>query len=314
MFFDEFTFEVLIDQSLQMKKEMLYLFSLFSIILACTNPQNTDNHSVENYPPTLFPSDTSQLWIADGNLSSDTAVIICQGGPDKDLTMELYGRTSYRYLPGYNNYSIAYLHQAQTYNKEIFNYQKDFSPEMAQKEVANTTEMLHRAISYFKKRHKYTIVIGKSYGAFVITNYLSEKNPEADRYLVCAGRIDVNLEMVREHIAGVNGGFGPDGLSYLPYEKEDLSQFSEAEIKEEIVQNRLKGAIGKTRYSKALVNKDLSKLSYFYADDDQNVGALTPSEIDFLKSKNVPIYRSQNGHGEALYRMIDALLEGKVQY
>ncbi len=92
-------------------------------------------------------------------------IIFCQGGPSRVLTFEAKGRTSLRYIPKYKEYKIAYLHQAQTFNKDIFNYKKNFTAEMAEREVVNTSEMLYRAIKYFKDKGKKVIVIGNSYGA-----------------------------------------------------------------------------------------------------------------------------------------------------
>lgn len=269
---------------------------------------------VRDYKETIFPIDTAQLWVSDGNEESDTVLIICQGGPSKNLTFVEKGRTSYRYIPSYSNYSIAYLHQAQTWNKEIFNFKENFTIEMAEKEVENTTEMLYRAIKYFKEKRKTVIVIGTSYGAFIIPNYLSTRPSLADKYVIIAGRIDDEEQILEQHLKGFNGEFEEDGTTYVPEnENADLSEYSEAEIKEYRVRQLLKGAIGKPRYSVELAEKDLSNVVYFYAVNDQNVGKLSNAEIEFLVSKRVKIFETNDGHSETLYRFIDRLRDNSLK-
>lgn len=297
-------------------RELLSVFILMVVSFSC----KTDNKQLKvdeqefNYAQTTLPGDTTQLWIEHGKLNSDTVLLICQGGPARNLTFSEHGKTSYRYIPEYSNYRIAYVHQAQTLNSEIFNYQEEFTLEMAEKEVENTTEILHRALHYFKSREKRTVVIGNSYGAYIVLNYLSEKPSLADKYVIVAGRLDDDPKILEQHLRGYNGHFALDGTTYIPEsEQEDLNNYSAAELKEYRVKQLLKGAIGRPRYSNALANKDLSNITFFYATNDQNVGRLTESELTFLTSKNVEIFETNTGHSETLYRFIDTLRAGKLK-
>ncbi len=166
----------------------------------------------------------------------------------------------------------------------MFDYEGEFSLEMAEKEVDNISEMLYRALAYFKEKGETTIVIGTSYGDYIIPNYLSTRPSLADKYIIIAGRIDDNEQMLEQHLKGFNGEFEEDGITYVPEdENTDLSEYQESEIKEYRVKQLLKGAIGKPRYSQALADKDLSNVIYFYATNDQNVGRFTESEITFLR-------------------------------
>ncbi len=296
--------------------KLTLLIILTAILGSCkTNQRNKVSNPIEfSYSETLLPKDTTKLWVEDGNIESDTVLIVCQGGPSKNLTFIEKGRTSYRYIPNYSNYRIVYLHQAQTLNKEIFDYKEEFSLEMAEKEVDNTSEMLYRALDYFKAKGKTTIVIGTSYGAYIIPNYLSTRPSLADKYIIIAGRIDDNEQMLEQHLKGFNGEFEEDGITYIPEdENPDLSEYQESEIKEYLVKQLLKGAIGKPRYSQELADMDLSNVICFYATNDQNVGRLTESEIKFLESKKVKIYETNTGHSETLYRFIDKLMDGSVK-
>lgn len=294
--------------------KLTVLIIFIAILSSCkTNQKETD--SVEfSYPQTILPNDTTQLWAKDGNLESDTVLIICQGGPSKALTFVEKGKTSYRYIPNYSNYYIAYLHQAQTLNNKMFDFNGQFTIEMAKKEVDNTSEILYRALDFFKKRNKTLIVIGTSYGAYIIPNYLSKKPSLADKYVIIAGRIDDNKQMLDQHLRGFNGEFEEDGITYIPEDEDaDLSEYSESENKEYQVRQLLKGAIGTPRYSKELTDMDLSNVIYFYASNDKNVGRLSEPEIDFLKSRNAKVFETNTGHSETLYRFIDKLVDGSLE-
>ena len=296
--------------------KLTLLIILTAILGSCkTNERNKVSNPTEfSYSETLLPKDTTKLWVEDGNIESDTVLIVCQGGPSKSLTFIEKGKTSYRYIPNYSNYRIAHLHQAQTLNKEMFDYKGEFTLEMAEKEVDNTTEMLYRALGYFKAKGKTTIVIGTSYGAYIIPNYLSTRPSLADKYVIIAGRIDDNEQMLEQHSKGFNGEFEEDGITYIPEgENDDFSEYQESEIKEYRVRQLLKGAIGKPRYSQELADKDLSNVIYFYATNDQNVGRLTESEIKFLESKKVKIFETNTGHSETLYRFIDKLMDRSLK-
>lgn len=296
--------------------KLTLLLILTAILGGCrTDQENKVSGSIEfSYPKTILTSDTTKLWVENGNIESDTVLIICQGGPSKNLTFIENGRTSYRYIPNYSNYRIAYLHQAQTLNQEMFDYKGEFTVQMAEKEVDNTAEILYRALDYFDQIGKTTIVIGTSYGAYLIPNYLSTRPSLADKYIIIAGRLDDNEKMLEQHLRGFNGEFEEDGITYIPEEENaDVSEYPESEIKEYRVKQLLKGAIGQPRYSQELADKDLSNVIYFYATNDQNVGRLTESEIKFLESKKAKIFETNTGHSETLYRFIDKLIDGSLK-
>ena len=298
-----------------MKNIICTVFLVLSFLSCKSKKQKRDLDTTKfSYQKTIIPKDTTRLWVEDGNIKSDTVLIICQGGPSRNLGFIDKGRTSYRYIPGYENYRIAYLHQAQTLNQDMFGYNGDLTHEMAEAEVNNSSEFLNRTLAYFKSRGKKTIVIGNSYGAYIIPNYLATREPLADKYVVIAGRINDNQQMLQQHLKGYNGQFEEDGITYIPEdENTDLNEYSESKIKEYRVKQLLKAAIGKPRYSEELAGKDLSNVTYFYAINDKNVGKLSDSELKFLKSKDVKIFKTNTGHSEALYRFIDKLKDGSLK-
>ena len=85
-----------------------------------------------------------------------------------------------------------------------------------QAEVDVSIEILHRVIAHFKAQGKQVVVVGHSYGAFLTARYLWRKGPgAADRYLIMAGCLD----MQREVVDGVLGGqysYFPDAVNTAP--------------------------------------------------------------------------------------------------
>ena len=259
----------------------------------------------------LSPTDTTALWISDSTAESDTVLIYSQGGPTDSLGFERDGRTSLRYLPGYERYAVKYVHQAQTINPEMYTPREDFTVAEAARAVRATSEMLHRAIRYHKDRGKTVFVAGTSYGAFVIQHYLATHPSDADGYIVLAGRLDMSQPMVDETLDGWAGSFAEDGTTYVSAERSEGTTASVQENWNRLVKNRLKAAIG-LRFSEELAAVDLSNVVYFYATNDRAVGALTPSEIDFLEARGATVFATSDGHGEVIYRFIDAVMAGDM--
>lgn len=276
-----------------------YLFAMMILVLVGTGARAQG-------------ADTTALWVAHGAAVSDTVVINCQGGPAAVLKFEEAGRSNLRYLPGYDRYQIAYLHQAQTRRTDWYRPGTPFMRHDAEAAVEETSAMLAQALTYFKQRGKVVFVIGTSYGAFVIQHYLAHHPSQADRYVLVAGRLDMTPAMVAETEAGWAGSFAEDGSTYLPADRTPDPADTPADRQARRVKNLLKAAIGAPRYTEALANADLSNVVYFYAANDQAVGALTPAEVDFLEARGATVTTTRDGHSDTFYRFIDAVMAGNL--
>lgn len=297
--------------------ECLSLF-VFLVLTSLQGQQNNlkpivnemDSHQ---YIPTIFPGDTSQLWIGDGDINKDTVLIVGEGGPKRHLDFEANGRVYWGYLPGHDQYYIAVVHQASTYNPTIFGA-IDFTLEDAFKEVDNTSEMLYRAIKYFKDRNKYVVVLGHSYSAFVIPHYLSTRPSLADKYLITGGRLDANTDQTAYQLRGFNTGFEEDGQTLIhPDENAKPSPYRRA--RSGIIRKNkelLKYAIGQIRYTESLKDVNLSNLIFYYGLKDQNVGALSTAEKSFLETKNATVVGVDADHYKIWQHVIDAFTDGII--
>lgn len=288
----------------------IFAVLLISLISSCNAQQSIETKKMSsNYPETILPKDTTKLWLAEGNPTSQIVTIFLQGGPKDELNFAARGKSIWRYLPNYENYYNIHLHQANTLNTDIFRFSDDFTMDDARKEVDNTSEILYRAIKYFKDKGKTVWVLGHSYGAFIIPHYLATRPSLADKYVIVSGRIDDPKEALTAHIAGYNGVY-EDGTNFISEKGRDFSDYNEAAKKYYLGKQRLKAAIGEISYSEALKDIELSNSIYVYNDKDDRVGGLTKQELLFLETKGFQIYKTKYPHGETIYGLVDALTNG----
>lgn len=295
-------------------KNLIVVIACIFLAVSCKTlePKNNNNPDF-SYPETTLPKDDKKLWISEGDSTKQIVTIFLQGGPKDELNFKKRKKSVWRYLPDYENYYSIHLHQANTLNTAMFTYDCNFSMKMARKEVDNTSEILYRAIKHFKDKGKTVYVIGHSYGAYIIPNYLATRPSLADKYFIVSGRIDDPKEVIKSHKKGYNGIYN-DGITFISEEiTEDFSQDTVWGLKYYIAKQKLKAAIGEVSYSKALKNINLSNVTYIYAPKDERVGGLTEKEINFLTSKNVKVFKSEREHGYTWKDLIDLIKAGKIK-
>ncbi|MEO0339265.1 MAG: hypothetical protein AAF242_08615 [Bacteroidota bacterium] len=266
------------------------------------------------YSPSYFTTDTTQLFVTSGDPSKDTVLIVGEGGPKFSLDFEASGRVYWEYLSNNKNYHYAVLHQSSTYNKSIFNA-SDFDLQDAYAEVDNSSEIMYRAIKYYKDRGKYVVVFGHSYSAWIIPHYLATRPSLADKYVITGGRLNADPVQTAYQLKGINTGFAEDGKTLeLPDENQKQNPYrTDRYWQIRKTKELLKYAIGKPRYTEELADQDLSKLIFCFGYYDQNVGALSEEEIAFLKAKNAQVLGVETGHYEIWKRVIDAFERGDIK-
>ncbi len=294
---------------------ILLLFSL-SLIIGCQKENETTLPQKRGvYQSTTFPKDTTKLWLDDGDIAKDTVLIVGEGGPKNNLDFESNGRIYWEYLKTYNNYYTVVIHQSTSYNKTIFDA-KDFDFEDAKVEGDNSSEILYRAIKYFKDRDKYVIVFGHSFSAFVIPNYLATRPSLADRYVITGGRLDADSLQTEYQKKLINTGFEEDGATLvIPDENEAPPKYrTQRYFTIRKNKEKLKYALGAPRYTEELKDKDLSNVIFYYGLKDQNVGKLSQAEVDFLESKGAVVRGVPTNHYRIWQRLLDSVWAGKVKF
>lgn len=297
------------------KSFSITLFITVMIFISCKSIQPSNGSNPDfSYPETILPNDTTKLWITEGDSTKQIVAIFLQGGPKDELNFEKNRKSPWRHLPNYKEYYSIHLHQSNTFNPKMFTYDCNFTMKMARAEVDKTSEILYRAIKYFKDQGKTVWVMGHSYGAYIIPHYLSTKPSLADKYVILSGRLNDPKEVIKAHKKGFNGTY-EDGTTFSSDEGvEDFKDYNIWAIKYYTAKQRLKAAIGEVSYLKLLKNFDLSNVIYVYNPKDKRVGGLTQDEIQFLLSKNAQIFETKHEHGYTILGLVDGIKEGKIKF
>lgn len=274
-------------KTLKINYNLLGSLMLLLFISSCEKDDNSMS-STEEYLSTQIPNDITELFITTGSAKADTVWIFEQGGPANELDTN-----SLDYLPNHNDYLNVYVHQVLTYNNDLYN--KNLTVEQAELETDVNSEILDRVIRYYKDQGKTVIVIGHSYGASVVTKYLSDKGSDlADKYVIMGSRLDAPQDFYK--------GLINNQYYYFPdYVTSTLHPSIQPKDHQETTELLLAGVVLKPRYTEELNDVDLTKLIYVFANDDDAVGRLSSSEKAFLVSKNVRIVEIESGGHGAMF-------------
>ena len=137
-----------------------------------------------------------------------------------------------------------------------------------------SVEVLRRVIDHFKAQDKHVVVVGYSYGSFLVARYLALHGPDAaDRYLLMAGRLDMPPKFVNGALAGMIYHF-PNAVNLELSDRRPTTD-------QESIELRIAGATFHDRYTERLSDTDLRKAIYVYATADTVVGRLAEPETAF---------------------------------
>jgi|GEM_PF-1524033 len=281
----------------QLSNSILFLSLLLLVIISSCSEDDTGidktndttditGQVIENpeYEPTQLSEDTTELFDERGNKESDTVWIYEQGGPHEN-----FGRIAMDNLPNHNNYHKILVQQAQIYNSSL--YHTTLSNNELMSELDISVEMLHRVINYFKSRGKTLIVIGHSFGSWLIMRYLAKHDSQSIDKLVLSGcRINIEISIANALI-NRQVYYYPNGNPPPIHDPDQqLSQFMDP------IESRLAAMIFVDRYAEKLSDVALSNTMFACSIDDIRVGRLNQSEIDFLISKDVTVLQTDGGH------------------
>lgn len=266
-------------------KRLLYVCTSTVIVLASCTKEEVVTESYTDINVSL-----SQLIVEKGNPSSDTVVLYTQGGPAASLYTDYFDKLAL------SKYKEVYVHQANTFNTYLIGgLNENLSTERAAKENEISADILYRVAKYFKEKNRVVVIVGHSFGAFVIERMLTKYSAVADKYLIMAGRLDMP-DVVWQGLKARTPYYFKDGIepiaTFLP------TTLTEKERKETYAIMQLQATASSTRYTQQIKKENVNKIIYAYADFDNNVGRLTDQEIMFINTNGGLIYRIKNGtHG-----------------
>ena len=254
----------------------------------------------ESYRATELSEDVTELFeVHGGDPDSGTVWIYEQGGPIYDLVGEYESFSAY---PGHRDIHFVQPHQTLTLNGDLAVRAEEYTLAELQAEVDVSVEILHRTIQHFRSQGKRVVVIGHSYGAFLIIRYLWQKPPEsADRYLIMAGRLDMPEVVVNGFLNGQVYYF-PDGITPVDSGMRETTDRG-------LMEMRIAAATGHDRYTERLAERDLGRVIYVYGTEDEAVGRLTADEVDFLESRGAKVIVAEGGDHGSMFEDIDVVRE-----
>ena len=250
------------------------------------------------YQPTAIPEDVTKLFRALNDVESDTVWIIEQGGPSHEFDPFAYA--SFEHYPERDDVRFVQVHQTLTLNHDLAERDGDWLLADLQAEVDVSVEVLDRTIKHFKSQDKRVVVIGHSYGAFLVARYLALRGPDAaDRYLLMAGRLDMPEEVVEGFLTGTAYYF-PDAVTPQEVPGQDHPLFPPKTARD-LMEMRIAAATGHTRYTSALAGTDMRKVIYVYGTFDTIVGRLADKEVVFLESAGSTVIPVQDGSHRSMF-------------
>lgn len=265
-------------------------------------------------PLTQLPADVTRLYqtVTGGDPASDTVWLFSQGGPHS----ELVDGDALTQFPGHADRILVNVHQVQTLNPGLFDDERLDSVARVQAEMDVSVEILDRVIRHFKAQGKRVVVFSHSFGSFVVPRYLVLKGPgAADRYVIMAGRLDIERKMYENRLGKLNEagteiyGYDDDGTTLVSHDLDD----DQTEMLENgmlpwsaRLELAFQGVLGRHRYTRLLAGTDLSKVIYAYGTMDEAVGRLTADEVAFLEARNAKVLEIAGGHGSMIDQPIAA--------
>ena len=151
------------------------------------------------YQATPLPANVTELFRVFGDTGADTVWIFEQGGPIHILKHDPLHQ--FRHYPGHAAVQFVQVHQTLTINHDLADHFGELSFAELQAEVDVSVEILRRTIEHFKAQGKRLVVIGHSYGAFLVTRYLWREGPDGadlSRVLYVYGREDMIVGRLTE--------------------------------------------------------------------------------------------------------------------
>ena len=274
------------------------LITFLSIItFACSN--DDEPPVMEEEPPvaiTELSEEIKELIYFKGDEKASTVLITIPGGPSTkfdtaivdDLVLAISNKI---------DLLTVNVHQAQTIDSTIVKG-NDITLDKAVDFNMESIEMLHKVASYFQEQGRTVYIFGFSFGAFVTQELIARKGIDsADKYLIIAGRLDIDDVLWQASAEGKEGRFD-NGVT--PIIKPD----PDPDVTERNLL-RLSAGLGMNRYTELLNPiENLSKLTYVYGETDEAVGSLTSEEVQFLESKNATVISGKGDHGETFFEFI----------
>jgi len=256
-----------------------------------------------------LPENISNNIVVLGNPKAKTVLINAQGGPMTSLQNFELMFTMIQSKVSKDSLLAVNVHQYQTLRTKEFDTNL-INFEDAKKYDSESTKMLAETVEYFKNKGNKVIVMGISFGAFVVEDLLASYPTIADKYIIVVGRLDMPDDVWTEFSKGNYVGFKyKKGVPKIVKFTADEAGMGGGNSVGDKNTSILAAGLGYKRFTELLKDKDLSKVSYFYGTVDDQVGRLSEAEINFLKSKGVNPIKVDKDHSGTIDNFTDNYLK-----
>ena len=155
-----------------------------------------------------------------------------------------------------------------------------------------TAALIEKAIQYYSAQDKEVVLLGHSWGATILGEYLDDYgNDQVHKIVPMEGRLSVQPEFVDFLLDGYVPEFNGTEV--------DISQSEQNAVFQSIL--TLSAAGFYNRYTDSLATLDLSNMMYSYAEFDVSTGPLLPIEIDFLNQSGAQTLFIPDGYHGSSY-------------
>ncbi len=223
---------------------------------------------------------------------------------------------------------------------ELQNLTTDLSLSRAEEIDAKSIEWLGRFIKHFDEKGKKVVVIGSSFGGFMVHELIAQYGTDsAEIFIAAVGRLDMNTEIVEKFKKGTFTEFrypsytNAGDLTQYPkgsdITKQDVNEtlvkwadnlygkvpadltdeelaITNKVLREAESMSRLNAGLGQRRYTEVLADYDLGKLLDIWSYVDKSTGNYSLAEVKFLKDKKVNSVSFFDNHNHPI--TVDRLL------
>ncbi len=255
-----------------------------------------------NYPN--IPESIANLGYSFGNKQSNVVIINAQENPEPYLYTDKFKELFTKYgAINPEEALVVNVHQVQTLHPENIQ-NKEISFEQAKQYNSETTEMLATVVKYFNSQNKKVVLVGMSYGAFVVQDLLAKHGNIVDAILLSVGRLDMPDATWKDLSQGKMLPTNNEIENKLEVQETSLLEKNKA---------KLIAAYGYKRYSKLLKDMNLTNTIYVYSKKDKKVGSLSKEEKAFLIKKDVLVLSVDDGHVETQTRFLKKGLQMQLK-
>lgn len=253
------------------------------------------------YRPTEIPKDTLKLFKRFGDMNNKNAFVYVQGGPM--LRHIIHDNDALNLLPNSEQLLKIYPMQAAMLNPEMVVSIPKLTPEQSDFENIQSAEILHRVISYLKTQGKTVYLIGHSYGASIVMEYLNKHPSQADKIALMGKDFDEDMRSYEGLKSGMYIRWKDGEEPVLKPFFRDMSESFIKEYKLNYVADNLTMMVkthSAKRFTELLKDKDLSHVFFVHARFDEANGRVHEKELQFLRSKGVTTVETYGDHHSML--------------